>query len=185
MYPTTVPPRRIGSTKDCLSKLHSSHLYRAQMAHTLLNLGPRWATHWNCHRSIPQEGLDEQEHMTSFSRSNGNFHRCRCSRDPYPQETWSKIRTKVALSNISLCLRPRTVESMLLVHGVGVHIFSAAPLHISWGTFIGLVTFFRLLIVGTSCGIVPSRLQREEHELHSVHCQSQVFWTVDGPVNIN
>ena len=61
----------------------------------------------------------------------------------------------------------------LLMHGFCEQISSSAPWQSSWGTFTLLGTFSLLLVTGAAGDIVPSTLQRDEHDVHSV--QLQVF----------
>ena len=71
-------------------------------------------------------------------------------------------------------------QDTLPIHVVWVQFSSCSPWQSSCGTLTNLCFFSRFLVVGASSGIVPSRLQKTEHELHSIHCHSQVFSSEDG-----
>ena len=61
------------------------------------------------------------------------------------------------------------------MHGLGEQTSSASPWHSSWGTFTLLGTFSLVLVAGAFCDMVPSTLHKDEHDVHSVHFQLQVF----------
>ena len=61
----------------------------------------------------------------------------------------------------------------LLMHGFCEQISSSTPWQSSWGTFTLLGTFSLVLVTGAAGDTVPSTLQRDEHDVHSV--QLQVF----------
>ena len=59
------------------------------------------------------------------------------------------------------------------MHGFCEQISSSAPWQSSWGTFTLLGTFSLVLVTRAAGDTVPSTLQRDEHDVHSV--QLQVF----------
>ena len=65
------------------------------------------------------------------------------------------------------------------MHNVVGHSFSASPWHKSWLTFTSRRAFPLVIVIGASARLLPSLLQKEEHDVQAIHCQLQVFLSAE------
>ena len=86
--------------------------------------------------------------------------------------TWRRINVSFLTHRTKRC---RVREKVLLMHGIGEQISFCFPWHSSWDTFTLLGTLSLVLVSGAFGDVVPSMLHKDEHDVHSVHFQLQVF----------